>query len=59
MTQIVQTISGYFETHSPILIAFLATLFTWFLTAVGASPFFLCAVSTSGSWMACWVWLRA
>jgi len=40
MTQIVQTISGYFETHSPILIAFLATLFTWFLTAVGASPVF-------------------
>ncbi len=35
-----QTFAGFFENHSPVLAALMATLFTWFLTAVGAFPVF-------------------
>ena len=35
-----QTIISYFESLNPVLAAFLATVFTWFLTALGASLVF-------------------
>lgn len=35
------TIISYFESINPVLAAFLATLFTWALTALGASLVFL------------------
>lgn len=36
-----ETIIGYFESIDPVLAAFLATLFTWGLTALGASLVFM------------------
>ena len=33
----IQTIINYFESIDPVLAALYATLFTWFLTALGAS----------------------
>jgi ZIP family zinc transporter len=32
-----QTVIDYFESIDPVLAALYATLFTWFLTALGAS----------------------
>jgi ZIP family zinc transporter len=37
----VENIIGYFQGINPVMGALLATLFTWFVTAVGATPVFL------------------
>ena len=45
-------IIAYFKEIDPVLAAFLATLFTWGVTALGASlVFFFKGMNRAGSWL--------
>jgi zinc transporter, ZIP family len=45
---------AFFEQFSPIIQALIGTLFTWFLTALGASLVFFTKDVSQSCWMAYW-----